>query len=98
MKKWHSTRPESRIRAQLKRKFGLTLEEWNEMFNAQGGCCAICGKHQSRQQRRMAVDHNHETGQIRALLCQNCNHGLGHFYENVASLSNAISYLQKHTQ
>lgn len=61
----------------LKTKFGITLDNYNQMFIEQNGCCAVCGKHQSKFQRRLAVDHNHETGKVRGLLCPNCNTLLG---------------------
>ena len=78
----------------LKKKFNLTLEEYNEMFNKQNGCCAICGKHQSILNRGLSVDHCHKTCLIRGLLCQKCNYGLGMFEDSVGSLSKAIDYLQ----
>ncbi|MBU2051427.1 MAG: endonuclease VII domain-containing protein [Gammaproteobacteria bacterium] len=56
---------------------GITLEEYNQMFAKQNGCCAICGKHQSELKNRLAIDHNHETGEIRGLLCTSCNITLG---------------------
>jgi hypothetical protein len=74
----------------------MTLEQWDAMFEAQQGSCAICGEHQDNLKRRLAVDHDHETGKIRALLCQHCNQGLGHFRDNPARLINAASYLSKH--
>lgn len=51
----------------------LTVEEYNERFTAQGGCCVICGRHASTMKRRLHVDHNHTTGQCRGLVCPHCN-------------------------
>lgn len=66
-------------RACLKFWYGLSLEEYNRMFEEQKGCCAICGKHQSENKNGLAlgVDHNHITKQIRGLLCGSCNRALG---------------------
>lgn len=77
------------------KKFGISIEEYNQMFNEQEGKCAICDKHQSEEYRALNVDHNHTTGQIRGLLCNNCNTGLGRFFDNVDSLQKAIHYLER---
>ena len=77
--------------------FGIGLPEFEEILKSQNHCCAICGKPQSSQKRRFSVDHSHETGKIRAILCDNCNHGLGNFKDNIKNLENAINYLKEHT-
>lgn len=79
----------------LKTRFKITIEDYNIMFNKQDGCCAICNKHQTFFNKRFAVDHDHKTGQIRGLLCDACNLGLGKFDDNVDNLINAIKYLQE---
>ncbi len=79
----------------LKTKYGISPEQYQEMFVAQKGCCAMCGKHQSQQTRRLAVDHNHETGQIRALLCLMCNIRLS-YIEDREWLLKATEYLKKY--
>lgn len=76
----------------LKRKYGLTQKEYTEMLDKQKGVCAICG---GVCTRRLAVDHDHETGKVRGLLCNNCNRGLGHFQDNVGFLDAAIRYLKE---
>ena len=53
----------------LKHKYGLTLQDYNQMFDRQKGCCDICRRHQSEFSKALAVDHNHETGKVRGLLC-----------------------------
>jgi uncharacterized protein YlaI len=63
----------------------------------QKGCCAICGKHQTILNKTLNVDHCHKTGKIRGLLCTNCNHGLGKFYDNAEVLKVAINYLNNST-
>ena len=65
-------RPKSRSN-HLKRKFNLSVVDYERMFAEQDGRCAICSKPQSALKKRLGVDHNHETGQIRGLLCGICN-------------------------
>ena len=80
---------------QLKRNYGLTVDQYNAMFEAQKGCCSICGRHQSTLPTRLCVDHNHQTGQVRGLLCPQCNKGLGHFQDSKDLLVNALTYMNK---
>lgn len=88
-------------RRNLKTKFGLTIEDYDLMHETQNGTCAICGDqekavHSSTQKvQRLAVDHDAKTGRVRALLCSNCNRGIGMFLENKSHLANAIVYLSK---
>jgi len=79
-----------------KTRFGLSIEDFNKLFEEQNGCCAICGRHQSEVTKTFHVDHNHTTNKIRELLCPTCNQGLGFFKENIQYLENAIKYIQKH--
>lgn len=76
----------------LKRKFGLTSEQYDEMFEHQGGVCWICGEPPAESQA-LDVDHDHTTGEVRALLCRNCNQGIGKFHENPELLMTAAAYL-----
>ena len=75
-------------------KYGITLEDYNEMLEEQDHCCAICGIHEEHCNKKLAVDHNHDTGKVRALLCHHCNTGLGYFKENIKFLNNAIQYVK----
>lgn len=61
----------------------------------QGYCCAICGKSEKDNGQRLAIDHNHATHQVRALLCRSCNTGLGAFKDDEQLLSKAIEYLKR---
>ena len=72
----------------------ITKIEYNKMFKAQKGCCAICGRHQSEFGKRLAVDHNHLTGKIRGLLCNSCNLILGHAKDSRGVLLRAMQYLR----
>lgn len=82
----------------LRRNFGLTAEAYDVMNTAQGGVCAICGNPdytKAGRPRRLAVDHNHQTGALRKLLCKDCNLGLGYFHDDLLLLRVAVSYLEK---
>lgn len=78
---------------QLKR-YGLSLDQYNEMIESQNGVCAICHKVMDSPH----VDHNHETGHTRGLLCSFCNTGLGYFFENIESLGRAKEYLDYYAE
>ena len=84
-------------KSHLKRKFGLTLEEYDKMWQAQGGVCAICGK-VNPNGWALSVDHDHKTGDIRALLCTMCNAGLGNFYDTPELLLKALYYLSNYAK
>jgi hypothetical protein len=84
----------------LKSQYGITLEEYEEMYGDQNGLCALCGKPETStyrgKTRKLAVDHCHGTGKVRALLCSNCNTGLGSFMHDPELLQRAISYLDRY--
>jgi hypothetical protein len=86
---------EQRKDAKLKFHFGITLEDYNIMLFEQDGCCAICKTHHTELKRNLYVDHNHTTGEVRGLLCNNCNAGLGMYKDDITRLTNAINYLKK---
>lgn len=87
-------RGEGAFRAdRLRREYGLTPEEVTAMREAQGGVCAICEKPLGE---RAHIDHCHETGHVRALLCHNCNIGLGHFGDDVKLMLKAAAYVSEH--
>jgi hypothetical protein len=75
--------------------------DYDQMFSAQGGVCAICGKPEMRLHERTAtpislvVDHDHETGEIRGLLCGRCNKGLGLLGDNATAIRRALAYLER---
>lgn len=78
------------------KKYGITAEEYNKMFKKQKGRCKICGIHPTEMtdtKEFLSVDHCHTTGEVRGLLCDSCNLGLGKFYDNIELLENAITYL-----
>lgn len=80
----------------LKKNYGISMNEYRAMLEAQNGCCKICKKHYSRFTRRLHVDHNHETGKIRELLCHHCNAAIGLLDESIDLFLEAINYLRSH--
>ena len=77
------------------RKAGITVADYDQIFKAQNGKCAICGDGRSKR-LALAIDHDHETGEIRGLLCRHCNVGLGHFKDESSRLWKAFQYLVLH--
>jgi len=86
---------ENKRKSNLKHKYGITIDEYNEIFEKQKGCCAICNTHQSELKKALCVDHNHETGEIRGLLCDRCNRVLGFFNDETPLFIQSILYLNK---
>jgi len=79
----------------LRNKFDISVEDYDRMLKEQNGVCAICGQPESSDRQRLSVDHNHETGEIRGLLCQKCNTMVGMSLEKVSILESAIRFLQR---
>ena len=83
----------------LKSKYNITPEDYDQMFLAQCGKCAICSRDKTQlpeTQPKLYVDHCHTTGKVRQLLCFACNSAIGLFREELRSLQEAINYLSKH--
>jgi hypothetical protein len=74
-------------------KYGLSTKEFTAMVAAQGGRCAVCG-----DQRPLVIDHNHDTDEVRALLCSPCNTAIGLFKEDPRRMIAAMAYLSMHAQ
>lgn len=88
--------PRKHRNRKLKFKYGITHKEYIILSKAQDNKCKICASDNSKchNSNYMHVDHCHETGKIRGLLCVDCNHGLGKFKDSPELLLNAISYLE----
>lgn len=88
-RKWH-----------LKTNYGLTVEQYAEMYAVQGGVCAVCRRPETILRRgkvkSLEVDHNHETGQIRELLCGACNPALGLLKEDPLRIRALADYIERH--
>jgi hypothetical protein len=95
--------PEAYRNSELKHHYGITLNEYNELLEKQGGVCAICknkertvhNKNGSRK-RMLGIDHCHKTGKVRGLLCKHCNQGLGNADDSMEVLKSMIKYLEEH--
>lgn len=102
MRNWTRERPAQRKALYLKRHYGMTVDQYDAMYEAQGGVCAICGGPERAIDPRtgepflLAVDHDHRTGAIRGLLCLGHNRGLGLFDDDPDLLRAAIAYLDRH--
>lgn len=95
-KAWQQANPTKR-KAQRLKKYGIEPSDFLDMLAIQNGRCAICG-HEDLTNRSFfpVVDHCHQTGKVRGLLCMNCNRGLGKFKDDLNRLFTAIAYLSKH--
>jgi hypothetical protein len=81
-------------------KYGITEEQYSNMYNNQNGCCAICNSNVTGIDRtkNFSIDHCHETGNVRGLLCNWCNQGLGMFRDSSELLEKAIKYIKKNKE
>jgi hypothetical protein len=90
----HQANPERTRNNDLKRNYGITLDEHTQMYEAQNGVCAICKGEGDGKWKKLCVDHDHKTGKVRQLLCRNCNMVLGQVGDNINLLEEMIKYLQ----
>lgn len=79
---------------QLKRNYGITLEDYKEMYSAQGGRCAVCNL--EPQVRDLMVDHNPVTGAVRQLLCLHCNTALGNLRDSEDNILSLLEYKRRY--
>lgn len=78
--------------SRIERVYGLTYADYERLYESQGGKCYICHRAKGTS-RRLSVDHDHDTGKVRGLLCRPCNDMLGHCRDDPKMISRAISYL-----
>jgi len=88
--------PDAARERHLRRKYGISLSVYRDLLVQQQGCCAICGKPELSP-RLLDVDHDHATGQVRGLLCTNCNRMVGHAHDSADRLRKAADYLERPT-
>lgn len=86
--------------SQLKAMYGITLDQYEQMLSDQHGVCAICrqaetAKHHNGVVKKLSVDHCHDTGAVRGLLCHSCNTGIGSFGHDGLLLKSATEYLER---
>jgi nitrate/TMAO reductase-like tetraheme cytochrome c subunit len=77
----------------IKQKYGMTSAEWQQLFDTQKGKCGICHE-ELLAGKKSHTDHDHNTGKVRGILCQPCNHALGLFKDNIVTLQSAINYIK----
>lgn len=80
----------------LQRTYKIDLDKYNSLLTEQSGVCAIC-KNECPSGKRLAVDHNHDTGEVRGLLCCKCNRGIGNLNDDLDRLRSAVVYLEKYS-
>lgn len=97
LSKTSKTSPEKR-EEWLKHIYGISNLDYNKMLLNQNGLCAICGVSQLELETVLVVDHHHDSGEVRELLCHSCNSGLGMYRENPNLFSKASQYLTKHNK
>lgn len=85
----------SHRRRQL-RQYGLTEAQFAALFRAQGNACACCGRTTNKGNKSWCVDHDHQTGEVRGILCGLCNTGIGALGDNLEGLKKAVKYLRRH--
>jgi hypothetical protein len=90
--------PETAYGYEIKRRYGCTLEQYNEMLVKQEGKCALCQRlhNPAEKKGRLYVDHCHKSGKVRQLLCGACNSALGYFKDDTRVMAEAIAYIIRH--
>lgn len=78
--------------AWIQHKYDLSVSEYQDLYDSQGGRCAICAQLPSGG--RLCVDHDHESGEVRGLLCDNCNKAIGLFQDSPEVIINAVEYIK----
>ena len=99
---WNRDNPDQLRNRHIKKTYGLSYEEYQEMFDKYDGTCWVCrepeiDKHaKTGAIKSLAVDHNHHTGKVRGLLCRRCNVSLGLLRDSTEILNNMITYMEKY--
>lgn len=95
-REWQQQNPEKSKAGRLMKTYGMSLEKFNLMMDSCNHSCEICG-YQDKSKKNVfpVVDHCHTSGQVRGILCSNCNTALGKFKDSIDFLSKAIDYLNR---
>ena len=78
----------------IRRTYGITLDDYYKILKDQGGGCKLCGRTEDQEGRKLAIDHCHTSGNIRGILCANCNQALGLLYDSTSTMQRAIEYIK----
>lgn len=104
-KQWFVDNPgraEANKRKSVLAAYGLTVDDYDSLLQQQGGACAICRRPERTTRNgkllRMPVDHDHETGAVRGILCHSCNRAIGFLGEDVAIVQETVAYLLRHQE
>jgi hypothetical protein len=92
-RRWNAAHPDYSRRRHWAKNYNLTPEQYQQILDSQGGVCAICSQVNTYSRYQLSVDHCHDTGRIRGLLCDKCNRGIGLLGDDTALLAQAIKYL-----
>ncbi len=100
MARWRAKNPDKQHATEIKRRYGLTIEDYNKMLVSQNMTCALCPKQHdpTKKRGRLYVDHCHKTGKVRSLLCSAHNSMLGYAEDDIEVLEKAIEYLKSHNK
>lgn len=94
LERWHELSEDEKQMVTLLRKYGISLGDYDQMYEQQSGQCAICETEKAPRGRdRLVVDHCHTTGKVRGLLCHKCNRGIGFLNDDPSIVSMAVDYL-----
>lgn len=93
-KDYPSQTGEGRLHRDLLKKYAIGLDDYKSLLLSQDNVCAIC-REKCAVGERLSVDHNHETGDVRGLLCRSCNWGIGHFGDDPGLCRRAAEYLER---
>ncbi len=88
-RRWRANNQEYQVERDALRKYGLSAEDHKQMISQQRGRCLIC-----REEKKLEIDHCHDTGKVRGLLCHNCNTGVGMLGDSVLTIIRAATYLE----
>ena len=99
---YRKNNPNANRNKHYKKRYGITVEEYESMAQAQNYLCAICGMPETKKRKDgtvsiLAVDHDHTTGAVRELLCVGCNHMLGNIENRNVSLDSIAEYIKRHS-
>lgn len=96
---WQKANPEKQAQikrwTKIRKKYGISKEQYLSLHDSQNSCCAICGIHESKCRRSLDLDHDHETGVVRGLLCEHCNKAIGLLKDSPKLLLTAKQYLER---
>ena len=95
---WRKKHPDVERARHLKKKYNITISQYDLMLESQSGRCAICHSETPGGRGCFHVDHDHDTGRVRGLLCSRCNQGIGLFLDSETIVLSALYYLKLHNQ